>query len=568
MPTSYSFFSVLARSALLWLGLTMIVSCQPPPKPEVKSVRIEFAQISIQAGSSGLLRGVIDGNELGIQTGLRWEVTAGLGTLTANFGTQVSLVAPSVLANVAETSVRLTSEYDPSQFAVLTIKLIPVVSEIQVSASKLSLLPNQTSQLTAFVSGSGNTDLTWSVEQGSGFLSRVNALRYLFVAPAIREAAIVQIRIASVLDPTQVTRVSLVVRPWRDTVALGALQTFALKQNGSLWAWGSNLYGAVRPSEAVLGSFAPTEIIVSQADSIVALASGTYHGLALSSQGNLWTWGLNSEGQLGLGHKQPVFAPQRVFLGDIVSVSAGEGHSLALLRDGRVFAWGRNTEGQLGVGSFVSHSTPQLIPALSDVVQVSAGTFFSLALLEDGRVMAWGDNRSGQLSLDPAEVALSFTPRRVAGLEDDVVQLQAGGRHVLAVTRQGRVYAWGANEMGQLGDTSTSQRFSPVLLDLEAIVRVVTGQQHSLAQSSSGQIYVWGDNLFGQLGGFEGLMQPNPINSGVVGEAVFAGFSQSGVISSSNELFLFGKNHVGQIKLPSLTAQPVATSVLLAVLLP
>jgi alpha-tubulin suppressor-like RCC1 family protein len=567
MLISHSYCSLLARVALIWLGLTMIFSCQPPPKPEVTSVRIEFTQDSIQAGASGLLRGVIEGSELGTQTELRWEIISGPGILTTNFGIQVSLVAPSILANITETSVKVTSEFDPNRFAVRNIRLIPVVSEIQVSTSKLSLLPNQTTELSAIVSGSGNADLTWSIEQGSGYLSQLSSLRYLFVAAAVRVATVVQIKVASVLDPSRVTRVSLAIRPWLDTVALGTLQTFALRQNGLLWAWGSNLYGAIRPSDGAVGSFAPQQIFFSETDSVVAVASGAYHGLALSSQGNLWSWGLNSEGQLGLGSKQPVSAPQKVTLEEIVAVSAGEGHSLALRRDGRVFAWGRNTEGQIGTGDTVSRLSPYLIPDLTGVVQVSAGAFFSLALLEDGRVIAWGDNRSGQLGLDPAKVALLQTPRFVAGLEH-VMQISAGGRHVLAVTRQGQINAWGANEMGQLGDTSTDARFLPVLLNLEGIFRVVAAQQHSLAQSSSGQIYVWGGNSFGQLGGFEGLTQPSPINLGVVGMAIFAGFSQSGVVSSSKELLMFGKNQAGQVTLPSSVAQSTPTSALLTVLLP
>jgi alpha-tubulin suppressor-like RCC1 family protein len=557
-------------------ALCLIMSCQPPiPEPVVVSaVRIESISTTILAGSSLELNGFIEGNNSALNSGLSWRVVRGSVVLSSTVGQKVLLLAPQFVSVAAESEVVLTSLVNPSKSFSLTVTVQPVVSDVQLSASRISLRSQESTFLVASVLGSGNTDLVWSIDSGSGFLRQTGLNRFVFVAPAVREAVSTRIRVASSIDSSREAFLTLLILPWKNSLALGTLHSLAIKSDGSLWAWGSNLYGAVRPSSSLLEPLPASQVTVpsSQADaaqfnSFVQVAAGAFHQFALSASGSLWAWGLNSEGQLGLGHADAVQSPQKVLLEDVVAISAGEGHSLALLRDGRVFAWGRNVEGQLGSGNLSSQTQPRFVPLDARVVQISAGSFFSLALLEDGRVMGWGDNRSGQLGIDPKDVSFSSVPRVITGVSD-LIQISAGGRHVLGLTRDGLVYAWGANDFGQLGDTSLFNRFLPVLLSLESILQVVAGQDHSLALSQSSQVYVWGSHVFGQLGNLGEVKQVSPTGLGLTGFSVFAGSQQSGLILPSGDLTLFGKNQTGQILLPVTPTQSLPVTVFSSVLSP
>ncbi len=251
------------------------------------------------------------------------------------------------------------------------------------------------------------------------------------------------------------------------------------------------------------------------------MSIGGAHSVALDTAngGNVWTWGLNSAGQLGDGTLVLKTSPVQVLtsvggpaLTGITAIAAGGKHTLALAADGTVWAWGYNATGQLGDGTVTNSTTPKQVPSLTGVTAIAAGGDFSLALKSDGTVLAWGNNGKGQLgnntfgaSRVPVQVLMhaTGTPPTLTG----IIAIAAGGSHALALKDDGTVYAWGYNEFGQLGDgtiisSSTAVAVDgtgPADTDNKVVTAISAGLDHSVA-IVDGNVYTWGYNYYGQLG--------------------------------------------------------------------
>ena len=328
--------------------------------------------------------------------------------------------------------------------------------------------------------------------------------------------------------------------------------------------------------------------------------------LAVSSDGNAYAWGYNTNGQLGDGttsysQSTPVMVrkPDRKAYPDLpadftyLQVSAGRDHSLALGSDGNVYAWGDNQYGQLGDGTRGDKHAPVMVrtpdrktypdlPADFTYLQVSAGYQHSLAVGSDGNVYAWGANGSGQLgdgtSTERHAPVRVKTPDRntYPDLPADFTYLQvsAGASHSLAVGSDGNVYAWGWNSYDQLGDgTSSSYRNAPVRVktpnrntypDLPkdfTYLQVSAGYWHSLALGSDGNVYAWGWNSQGQLGdGTTSYGQSTPVRVKTPDRKTYpdlpadftylqvsAGYQHSLAVGSDGYAWAWGSNGNGRL---------------------
>ena len=148
-------------------------------------------------------------------------------------------------------------------------------------------------------------------------------------------------------------------------------------------------------------------------------------------------------------------------LSGVQAIVAGTAHALALKNDGTVWAWGANSNGQLGDGTGTDRSTPvQVTGGMAGVTALAAGVTHSLAAKNDGTVWAWGGNDAGQLG--DGSTTDHSTPVQVSGGLVGAVGLAAGTYHSLAVKNDGTVWAWGGNDLGQLGDSTTTGRRTPV----------------------------------------------------------------------------------------------------------
>ena len=346
-------------------------------------------------------------------------------------------------------------------------------------------------------------------------------------------------------------------------ISAGGAYSLALNNDRSIWAWGSNLDGALGTGERnelefetlydIYGSplhiyYSTKPLMVTSLEGIQAVSTGYSHSLALDLDSTVWVWGNNSNGQLGDSTYTTRHTPVKVSkLTDVKAVSAGLWHSLALKENGTVWAWGRNEYGRLGDGTNTTRHTPVQVSGLSGAAAISGGGAHSLALKEDGTVWAWGSNFFGQLGDGTMDDKL--TPVQVKGLTD-VVAVSAGSLHSLAVKIDGTVWAWGDNSSGQLGDDTMESRHSPVQVsDLTSVQTVSTGDYHSLALREDGTVWAWGTNSSGLLGDGTTDSRLTPVQVSGLNDvvAVSAGSSHSLALKQDGTVLAWGDNMRGQI---------------------
>jgi YVTN family beta-propeller protein len=347
-------------------------------------------------------------------------------------------------------------------------------------------------------------------------------------------------------------------------VAGGQFHSLAVKSDGTVWAWGSNNYAQLGYA-VESNSDTPGQVIGPGGSGfltgVVAIAGGGAHSLALKSDGTVWAWGNNGNGQLGDGTTTTTGMPVQVSgLTGVVAIAGGGAHSLAVKSDGTVWAWGNNGNGQLGNGTFVASNTPVQVSGLLGVVAIAGGVTHSLALKSDGTVWAWGNNGNGQLG--NGTFVASNTPVQASGLSGIVAIAADGiGFHSIALKSDGTVWAWGDNELGELGNGTFTESDTPVQVSgLSGVVAIAAGGYHSLTLMSDRTVWDWGANDSGELGNGSFATSPPegiPLSAQVSGlngvVAIAGGGGHSLVLVSPNSpptatnVNIIGTPNVGQV---------------------
>jgi alpha-tubulin suppressor-like RCC1 family protein len=279
-------------------------------------------------------------------------------------------------------------------------------------------------------------------------------------------------------------------------IAGGGVHSLALEDNGIVWSWGGNSHGQLGVGDEPLHYESP--VLVKNLFDVKAIAAGENHSLALRNDGTVWAWGSTAHGQLGVGtsvgnkfYPVQVKGPQgsdEPFLTDVVAVAAGENHSLAVKKDGTVYAWGEGGQGQLGIHSDNDHTIPYQVHGVGntqppengldlgeftgtqeDLATVAAGENHSLAVKSDGTaVYAWGGGWNGQLGINSNND--HTIPYQVHGLNNgqpsegkglsNISDVAAGKYFSMALKSDGTaVYAWGGNSYGQIDATLQDHRY-------------------------------------------------------------------------------------------------------------
>ncbi|NIL64793.1 RCC1 domain-containing protein [Salinispora arenicola] len=321
-------------------------------------------------------------------------------------------------------------------------------------------------------------------------------------------------------------------------IAAGDAHSVALTAAGTVLAWGDNSHGQLGDGTGA-DSLTPVGVNLPAGVTASAVAAGRDHSVALTSAGAVLAWGGNSFGQLGDGTVVDRSTPVAVALPPsttVTAVAAGATHSVALTSAGTALAWGGNSFGQLGDGTVVDRSTPVAValPPSTTVTAVAAGGNHSVALTSAGTALAWGRNFFGQLG--DGTVVDRSTPTVVSLPAGVTASAVAAGRiHSLALTTAGGVLAWGNNTFGQLGDGTTTTSSSPVSVTLPAATTITAisarDSQHSVAMTSAGAALSWGRNLRGQLGDGTTTNRSTPVDvdlpAGVTVTSIAAGDDHS-----------------------------------------
>eukprot|EP00092_Neocalanus_flemingeri_P033110 GFUD01036005.1.p1 GENE.GFUD01036005.1~~GFUD01036005.1.p1 ORF type:complete len:1046 (+),score=311.60 GFUD01036005.1:157-3294(+) len=260
----------------------------------------------------------------------------------------------------------------------------------------------------------------------------------------------------------------------------GANHSLAVDQWGSVFSWGSDESGQLGHNQGSTTLRVPRLIKSLGTMKVTAVAAGLYHSAALTAGGQLYTWGANAKGQLGLGRDTDmVFSPtlvESLASVPLAGVACGGNHTLVVTRSGAVFAWGSNNHGQLGLGDLTDRMWPTQVSTLRNLRVVpggvKAGLEHTVALTEEGGVFSWGSSRCGQLG--HGNTNKETLPRKVLELMGTTVsQVATGDRHTLAfVPSRGKLYGFGVGGSGQLGRGELNQN-SP----LPQIVGGLVGEQ-------------------------------------------------------------------------------------------
>ena len=308
-------------------------------------------------------------------------------------------------------------------------------------------------------------------------------------------------------------------------VAAGCEHSLAVTADGAVWAWGLNSDGEL--GDGRTASHTTPELVSGLPGDAVAVAAGCHHSLALTSDGEVWEWGESTIS----AQVRPVHATALDGL-HVVSIAAGGEHSAAVTRSGDVYAWGDNRSGQLGLGDTAPHAQPTRVSGLASVSQVALGMTHSLFLTNGGVLLASGGNEHGQLG--DGTTTDRPTPVTVA---HDVSAASAGDEFSIAVTSARTVLAWGRADSGQLGTATASDRPTPAAVaGVGDVVAAAAGGRHVLAVTRDGTVLAWGDGGDGQLGQGTEAMHPVTSPSAVPGIggaiAVAAGDAHSLVLTS------------------------------------
>ena len=362
--------------------------------------------------------------------------------------------------------------------------------------------------------------------------------------------------------------------------------------DGKVYTWGENYDGELgngkTDSTIVPICISDIEGNELKGKNIVDIVKSGFFKVALDDNGKVYTWGSNVGGQLGNGTENDSSVPicisdteNSVLKGKNIKNISANGYTVCAIDDnGKVYTWGENERGQLGNGTKNDSSVPICISDTEDSVlkgknikNISANGNTVCALDDNGKVYTWGENDYGQLG--NGKTTNSSMPICISDTENSVLKgkniknISANGYTVCAIDDNGKVYTWGKNNYGQLGNGTTTNSSMPICisdvqnnaLNNATITKIITMSVDIYAIDDNGKLYAWGENDYGQLGNGTTTSSNVPIcMNDVTGSKLkdreIAGVyflenqyenSTIALLDSNKRLYLFGTNNQGQL---------------------
>jgi len=322
----------------------------------------------------------------------------------------------------------------------------------------------------------------------------------------------------------------------------------------NLYSWGANPYGGLGLGNTTYYS---SPMQVGSLTNWLQLSASYGTSMAIKTDGTLWGWGYNNYGQLGLGNTTNYSSPKQVgALTAWSKVSTGtylsnQPLTAAIKTDGTLWTWGRNFYGGLGLGNTTNYSSPKQVGSLTNWSNVYSGGNWVMALKTDGTLWSWGANGFGNLGL--GNTTNYSSPNQVGALTNwaFISVPCVNSIFVLAVKTNGTLFSWGGNPQGNLGLNNLTYYSSPKQIGaLTTWAKCANGGNYfALAVKTDGTLWSWGANGQGQLGlnSLAYKSSPNQVGSLTNWNLVFCGDSFSSAIKTDGTLWTWGQNNQGQL---------------------
>ena len=336
------------------------------------------------------------------------------------------------------------------------------------------------------------------------------------------------------------------------TFGAGGNFSASVKTDGTLWLWGSGANGRLG-NNSTLNVCSPVQT-VSQTTNWRLVSLGNNFSAAVKTDGTLWLWGSNANGQLGTNSTiteslSPVQTVSSTT--DWKQISAGTSFVAAIKNDNTLWTWGLNSTGQLGNSSSINRSSPvQTVSSTTNWKQVSSGSGFVSATKIDGTLWTWGRAASGELGNN--STINRSSPVQTSSATNCWNAVEVGGGHAAAVKTDGTLWLWGCGALGRLGNNSTLNRSSPVqTVSTESIWKTaILGCNHSAAIKTDGTLWMWGEGLCGKLGNLSVTDRSSPNQTSFACTdwlQVSLGDTHTLGTAIPGRLYGWGDNSVGQL---------------------
>ncbi|MFT5822727.1 MAG: alpha-tubulin suppressor-like RCC1 family protein [Crocinitomix sp.] len=352
---------------------------------------------------------------------------------------------------------------------------------------------------------------------------------------------------------TCITSLLFLMPNFAQQVDAGNGHSIVLEKDKTVWTTGRNDHGQLGTGDYLNKD----ERQNTGLSNIAVIARGYDHSMAIDEAGALWVWGNNLFGQLAVGHNSDVLKPLKSnVLHEFAQCEGGKDHSIFLDKEGRVWASGLNQHGELGNLNLDDSNVMVAVrlekgEQLSNIAQIVSVGFHSMALDSNGFIYSWGANYYGELGHFNVDVQ-PFADK-VEGLQD-IHSIAVGWSHSIALNENGDVFTWGANAATYGAETGRKTEFYDTIIQLTGLPKISSiacGSWHSLALDNEGKVWSWGRNMYGMLGNGTTVSEEFPIQ--MIGiekaESIGGGCFQSMVVDSSGNIFTCGDNVFGQLGL-------------------
>ena len=324
---------------------------------------------------------------------------------------------------------------------------------------------------------------------------------YLFVWGSNSSGQLGQNNLTQYSSPTQIPGVQ-----WSSiSISQQAQNTLGTKTDGTLWVWGRNLEGQLGQNNRV-NSSSPIQVPGTQWSEGY---SGTYNTIGKKTDGTLWFWGSNTYGQVGQNNKTNYSSPVQVPGTNWNKISLTYRNIMATKTDGTLWMCGANSNGELGQNSRVFYSSPVQVPG-TQWDTVGENFAYAMATKTDGTLWSWGYNGFGKLGINVSGVTSAYrsSPTQIPGTQWS--EIGAGNNISMATKTDGTLWSWGANNVGQLGQNNKTYYSSPVQIPGTQWDKIVAGYAQAGATKTDGTLWAWGTNGAGTLGQNDILRRSSP----------------------------------------------------------